>query len=145
MYFGWLLLHSSLRIVFWCISVVINPRRLCAASVTVLGLCICVCVCVSCLRLFSASEQHEKLQYYKPSKIKQQILLKRPRSESRAALPWTRLRDPLAAMCEHACTTRSCTCRAPPPNCLLPSRPLPGSAPRDGRVSCAALSRPACN
>ena len=25
----------------------INPRRACAASVTVLGLCVCVCVCVS--------------------------------------------------------------------------------------------------
>ena len=26
--------------------VVINPRRACAARVTVLGLCVCVCVCV---------------------------------------------------------------------------------------------------
>ena len=140
MYFGWLLLPSSLRIVFWCISIVINPRRLCAARVTVLGLC--VCVCVSCLRLFSASEQHEKLQYYKPLKIKQRILLKRPRSESRAALPWTRLRDPLAAMCEHACCARAGPLLQ---TAYLPSRPLLGSAPRDGRVSCAALSRPACN
>ena len=27
-------------------GVVINPRRTCAARVTVLGLCVCVCVCV---------------------------------------------------------------------------------------------------
>ena len=26
---------------------IINPRRACAARVTVLGLCVCVCVCVS--------------------------------------------------------------------------------------------------
>ena len=26
---------------------VINPRRACAARVTVLGLCVCLCVCVS--------------------------------------------------------------------------------------------------
>ena len=41
---------------------VVNPRRACAASVTVLGLCVCLCVCVSvcvcvcvcvCLHLFS--------------------------------------------------------------------------------------------
>ena len=30
----------------------INPRRACAARVTVLGLCVCVCLCV-CLHLFS--------------------------------------------------------------------------------------------
>ena len=28
-------------------NVFINPRRACAARVTVLGLCVCVCVCVS--------------------------------------------------------------------------------------------------
>ena len=28
-------------------KLVINPRRACAARVTVLGLCVCVCVCVS--------------------------------------------------------------------------------------------------
>ena len=33
---------------------IINPRRACAARVTVLGLCVCVCVCPSvCLHLFS--------------------------------------------------------------------------------------------
>jgi len=29
------------------IVMIINPRRTCAARVTVLGLCVCVCVCVS--------------------------------------------------------------------------------------------------
>ena len=28
-------------------GLIINPRRVCAARVTVLGLCVCVCVCVS--------------------------------------------------------------------------------------------------
>ena len=28
-------------------SIVINPRRACAARVTVIVLCVCVCVCVS--------------------------------------------------------------------------------------------------
>ena len=33
---------------------IINPRRACAARVTVVVLCVCVCVCVCvCLRLFS--------------------------------------------------------------------------------------------
>ena len=27
-------------------TVLVNPRRACAARVTVLGLCVCVCVCV---------------------------------------------------------------------------------------------------
>ena len=31
----------------------INPRRACAASVTVFGLCVCVCVCVCVCALFS--------------------------------------------------------------------------------------------
>jgi len=37
---------------YWCLTlqlhpVFVNPRRACAARVTVLGLCVCVCVCVS--------------------------------------------------------------------------------------------------
>ena len=28
-------------------SMLVNPRRACAARVTALGLCVCVCVCVS--------------------------------------------------------------------------------------------------
>ena len=35
-----MLVHSSLKLRL------INPRRACAARVTVLGLCVCVCVCV---------------------------------------------------------------------------------------------------
>jgi len=40
-------------------TLVFNPRRACAARVTVLGLCVCVSVCVSvcvcvCLHLFSS-------------------------------------------------------------------------------------------
>ena len=73
--------------------VVINPRRACAARVTVLGLCaclcVCVCVCVCVYAYFSAmgneadSEQYQQLQYYKRSKNKMAIFLKQPRSSSR--------------------------------------------------------------
>ena len=34
---------------------VVNPRRACAARVTVLGLCVCVCVCVSVCLLLNIS------------------------------------------------------------------------------------------
>ena len=32
--------------IVWDAQSVINPRRACAARVTVLGLCVCVCVCI---------------------------------------------------------------------------------------------------
>ena len=73
--------------------VVINPRRTCAARVTVLGLCVCLCVCVCVCVCFYAyfsamgneadSEQYQRLQNYKRSKNKMAIFLKRPRSSSR--------------------------------------------------------------
>ena len=55
-------------------------------------------------------------------------------------------RDPLAAMCVSMRVPRG-RARAGPllQTAYVPSRPLLESAPRDGRVSCAALSRPACN
>ena len=34
---------------------IINPRRTCAARVTVLGVCVCVCVCVCAVVTFSAT------------------------------------------------------------------------------------------
>ena len=32
--------------VFFSIPSLVNPRRACAARVTVVGLCVCVCVCL---------------------------------------------------------------------------------------------------
>ena len=68
----------------------INPRRACAARVTVVVLCVCVCVCVCvCLRLFSdyrlrgyeaAYERYQQLQCYKGKKNNVAILLKPLRS-----------------------------------------------------------------
>ena len=73
------LILSPVHLIGWdCARVtpVINPRRACAARVTVLGLCVCVC-----LRLFSHYRQRGGLwaiptaQYNKRSKIKVVILL----------------------------------------------------------------------
>ena len=64
----------------------INPRRACAARVTVLGLSVSQCVCprlFSHCRQRSGSERHQQLQRNKRSKIKMAILLKRRRSRSR--------------------------------------------------------------
>ena len=36
-----------------CETEIINPRRACAARVTVLSLCVCVCVCVSVTQHFT--------------------------------------------------------------------------------------------
>ena len=35
------------RIAYQIVEGIFNPRRACAARVTVLGLCVCLCVCVS--------------------------------------------------------------------------------------------------
>ena len=68
---------------------VINPRRACAARVTVLGPSVCLSVC-QCVHDYSrtagsegASERYQQLQRNKRSKIKKAILLKRRRSRSR--------------------------------------------------------------
>ena len=52
-----------------CLKCIINPRRACAARVTVLGLCVCVSVCVSvCLSVSTYSRPtgtklaHERYQ-----------------------------------------------------------------------------------
>ena len=37
---------TKYSIIVIIIGLVVNPRRACAARVTVLGLCVCVCVCV---------------------------------------------------------------------------------------------------
>ena len=65
---------------------VINPRRACAARVTVVVLCVCVCVCV-CVYDYSrttgyeaAYERYQQLQCYKGKKNNVAILLKRLRS-----------------------------------------------------------------
>ena len=71
------------------VIVFINPRRACAARVTVLVLSVCQSVSVS-VHDYSrtagneaASERYQQLQRNKRSKIKKAILLKRRRSRSR--------------------------------------------------------------
>ena len=74
----------------------INPRRACAARVTVVVLCVCVsvclCVCVCvCVYDYSrttgyeaAYERYQQLQCYKGRKNNVAILLKRLRSRDMA-------------------------------------------------------------
>ena len=68
------------------INDVINPRRACAARVTVVVLCVCVCVSV-CVYDYSrttgyeaAYERYQQLQCYKGKKNNVAILLKPLRS-----------------------------------------------------------------
>ena len=73
---------------------VINPRRACAARVTVVGLCVCLFVCLSvCLFVDdysrttgyeAAYERYQQLQCYKGMKNNVAILLKRLRSRDMA-------------------------------------------------------------
>ena len=65
---------------------IINPRRACAARVTVVVLCVCVCVCV-CVYTYSRTTGYEaayglyqQLHCYKGKKNNVAILLKRLRS-----------------------------------------------------------------
>ena len=67
-------------------TLVINPRRACAARVTVVVLCVCVSVCV-CVYDYSrttgyeaAYERYQQIQCYKGRKNNVAILLKRLRS-----------------------------------------------------------------
>ena len=68
--------------------VIINPRRACAARVTVVVLCVCVCVCVynysRTTGYEAAYERYQQLQCYKGKKINVAILLKRLRSRDMA-------------------------------------------------------------
>ena len=69
----------------------INPRRACAARVTVVGLCVClssVCLCVDdysrTTGYEAAYERYQQLQCYKGMKTNVAILLKRLRSRDMA-------------------------------------------------------------
>ena len=67
---------------------IINPRRACAARVTVVGLCLSVCLCVDdysrTTGYEAAYERYQQLQYYKGMKNNVAILLKRLRSRDMA-------------------------------------------------------------
>ena len=70
----------------YCQQDIINPRRACAARVTVVVLCVCVCVSV-CVYDYSrttgyeaAYERYQQLQCYKGKKNNVAILLKPLRS-----------------------------------------------------------------
>ena len=64
----------------------VNPRRACAARVTVVVLCVCLCVYdYSRTTGFAAAyELYQQLQCYKGKKINVAILLKRLRSRDMA-------------------------------------------------------------
>ena len=68
----------------------INPRRACAARVTVVGLCVCLSVCLSVddysrtTGYEAAYERYQQLQCYKGMKMNVAILLKRLRSRDMA-------------------------------------------------------------
>ena len=69
---------------------IINPRRACAARVTVIVLCVCPSVCLfvhdysRTTGYEAAYERYQHLQCYKGTKIKLAILLKRLRSRDMA-------------------------------------------------------------
>ena len=71
-------------------SGLINPRRACAARVTVLVLCVCLSVCLSVSNYSrttgyeAAYERYQQLQCYKGKKNNVAILLKRLRSRDMA-------------------------------------------------------------
>ena len=75
-------------------TIIINPRRACAARVTVVVLCVCVSVCLCvylCVYDYSrttgyeaAYELYQQLQCYKGKKNNVAILLKPPRSRDMA-------------------------------------------------------------
>ena len=72
------------------ISGIVNPRRACAARVTVVGLCVCLSVCLSVddysrtTGYEAAYERYQQLQCYKGMKTNVAILLKRLRSRDMA-------------------------------------------------------------
>ena len=76
------------------VKTIINPRRACAARVTVVVLCVCLSVCLSvCLFVYyysrttgyeAAYERYQQIQCYKGRKNNVAILLKRLRSRDMA-------------------------------------------------------------
>ena len=74
---------------YW-LSIIINPRRACAARVTVVVLCVCLSVCLSTpdysrtTGYEAAYERYQHLQCHKGTKRKLAILLKRLRSRDMA-------------------------------------------------------------
>ena len=72
----------------YILALLINPRRACAARVTVVGLCLSVCLSVDdysrTTRYEAAYERYQQLQCYKGMKNNVAILLKRLRSRDMA-------------------------------------------------------------
>ena len=79
------IIHSITIIVYKHVTCIINPRRACAARVTVVCLCVCVSATILALqatrRLMS---DNNKLQCYKGKKSNVAIFLKRLRSRDMA-------------------------------------------------------------
>ena len=80
-YLLWMSIHDT---------IIINPRRACAARVTVVVLCVCLFVCLSVddysrtTGYEAAYERYQQLQCYKSKKNNVAILLKRLRSRDMA-------------------------------------------------------------
>ena len=83
------------------LCILVNPRRACAARVTVVVLCVCLSVCLS-VSIYSrttgyeaAYERYQQLQCYKGRKNNVAILLKRLRSRDMA---WKQAKKPICIM-----------------------------------------------
>ena len=75
---------------------IFNPRRACAARVTVVVLCVCVCAVYSRTTGYEAAyERYQQLQFYKSKKNNVAILLKRLRSGDMA---WKQAKKPICIM-----------------------------------------------
>ena len=80
-----------LHVVLHIVGTIINPRRACAARVTVVGLCVCLSVVCLSVDDYSrttgyeaAYERYQQLQCYKGMEKNVTILLKRLRSRDMA-------------------------------------------------------------
>ena len=82
----YIIIIHYIRMLIFCHVELINPRRACAARVTVVVLCVCLCVYdySRTTGYEAAYELYQQLQCYKRKKNNVAILLKPPRSRDMA-------------------------------------------------------------
>ena len=112
----------------------INPRRACAARVTVLGLSVCVSVCLSVCLFYlnsgttgnkAARERYTRLQRNNRSKNNVADLAKTAAFwQEKPAPPWTKFLDPTHQLARCACVFITCTTGSQP--LALAGAALPG-------------------
>ena len=90
-YIKWLSVYKTITMIVDIMHIIIiNPRRACAARVTVVGLYVCLFVCLSVYDYSrttgyeAAYERYQQIQCYKGRKNNVAILLKRLRSRDMA-------------------------------------------------------------